>query len=217
MPDLDATTTLDRLATHGSYFTVGAGPVPTGTWQPTATLREPAARDDLVASTAELMGVTETRVAASTVFFGYAARLWSVAVGSVAVAGRCVSLGDEELLWCNESGSIRLHIRQPRFGGPAESEVLDGQLVPLIDAWCDIVAPGLLWGNVASALRGAGGVLGASADAVTAALLRDARLSAALDPVSGRRRSCCLFYRTPSGGVCGDCPFPTAPLVEQDT
>jgi len=124
-----------------------------------------------------------------------------------------VSLGDQELLWCNESGSFRLHIRQPRFGGPAELEVLDGQLAPLIDAWRDIVAPGLLWGNAASALRGTGEVLDAEADAITAPLFCDPRLGAALDPESGRRRSCCLFYRTPSGGVCGDCPFPASPLA----
>ncbi|MGW0018163.1 (2Fe-2S)-binding protein [Rhodococcus sp. NPDC003382] len=213
MPDLDATTTLDRLTAYGAYFTVGTGPVPTGTWQPTATLRDPAVRDDLVASTAERMGVTETRVAASTVFFGYAARLWSVAVGSVLVAGRCVSLDAEGLLWRSDSGALNLHIRQPCFGGSAVAEVLDGQLAPLIDAWRDIVAPGLLWGNAASALRGTGEVLDAEADAITAPLFCDPRLGAALDPESGRRRSCCLFYRTPSGGVCGDCPFPASPLA----
>ena len=151
--------------------------------------------------------------AASTVFFGYAARLWSVAVGSVLVAGRCVSLDAEGLLWRSDSGALNLHIRQPCFGGSAVAEVLDGQLAPLIDAWRDIVAPGLLWGNAASALRGTGEVLDAEADAITAPLFCDPRLGAALDPESGRRRSCCLFYRTPSGGVCGDCPFPASPLA----
>ncbi|MEZ5152244.1 (2Fe-2S)-binding protein [Rhodococcus zopfii] len=215
MPDLDATTTLDRLTTYGPYFTVGTGSVPDGNWQPTATLRERAVRDDLVAATAERMGVAEARVAASTLFFGYAARLWSVAVGSIVVAGRCVNLDIEELLWRSESGALHLHLEHPRFGGPADAEVLDGQLAPLIAAWRDTVAPGLLWGNTASALCGAGEVLGPDADVVVAALFRDVRLSDTLDPASGRRRSCCLFYRTGSGGVCGDCPFPAAPLVQK--
>ncbi|MGW0334914.1 (2Fe-2S)-binding protein, partial [Streptomyces sp. NPDC003011] len=26
-----------------------------------------------------------------------------------------------------------------------------------------------------------------------------------------RRRSCCLYYRVPGGGVCGDCCFPRDP------
>lgn len=144
--------------------------MPDRPWQTTAALRERAVRDDLVAATAVWMGVAETRVAAPTLFFGYAARLWSVAVGSVVVAGCCVSLDIEELLWSSESGALSLHLEHPRFGGPADAEVLDGQLAPLI---------------------------------------------AALDPASGRRRSCCLFYRTGSGGVCDDCPFPTAPLVKE--
>lgn len=211
MPRPDAPTTLGRLAAHGSYFTVGTGPVPPGTWQPTATLRERAIRNGLAAATADRMGVTEARVAASTVFFGYAARLWSIAVGSTVVAGRCVSLGAEELLWRSESGTLHLHIERPRFGNPAATEVLEGQLAPLIEAWSDTVAPGLSWGNAASALRGTGSVLGPAADTVVAALFRDERLSSALDPATGRRRSCCLFYRTSSGGVCGDCPFPSAP------
>ena len=58
-----------------------------------------------------------------------------VAVGSVLVAGRCVSLDAEGLLWRSDSGALNLHIRQPCFGGSAVAEVLDGQLAPLIDAY----------------------------------------------------------------------------------
>nr|WP_240954859.1 (2Fe-2S)-binding protein [Rhodococcus sp. 105337] len=43
------------------------------------------------------------------------------------------------------------------------------------------------------------------------ALLDDPRLIGSIDRATGRRRSCCLFYRTANGGVCGDCPFPTPP------
>jgi hypothetical protein len=31
-----------------------------------------------------------------------------------------------------------------------------------------------------------------------------------------RRRSCCLFYRVPGGGLCGDCPLPAHPSRDSD-
>ena len=35
----------------------------------------------------------------------------------------------------------------------------------------------------------------------------------AADGVLPRRRSCCLYYRTPVGGMCGDCPLTSRPRV----
>ncbi|WP_199808608.1 (2Fe-2S)-binding protein, partial [Streptomyces sp. NRRL S-146] len=32
-----------------------------------------------------------------------------------------------------------------------------------------------------------------------------------LDGTAFRRRSCCLYYRVPGGGVCGDCCFTRPP------
>jgi ferric iron reductase protein FhuF len=87
------------------------------------------------------------------------------------------------------------------------------------------VAPGLLWGNAASALAGTLRVLyawclgegarpGAAARAVALVgelmadpLLRDAGGLRAGGPGAPAytRRSCCLYYRVPGGGLCGDC------------
>lgn len=206
----DATAALARIAAFGPYFAVGTGPRPGDRWQPTSALRDPAVRDGLVTGLGERMGTTEARVAASTLFFGYAARLWSIALGTTTTAGRCVRLAPADLLWCDDGG-VRLHLERPAFGGTVTAEVLDHQVAPLVDAWRDVVAPGLLWGNTASALIGAGRVLGAATTPLVTTLLRDRRLRTAIDPVTGRRRSCCLFYRTPRGGVCGDCSFPSAP------
>jgi len=77
-------------------------------------------------------------------------------------------------------------------------------------------ASGLLWGNAASALVGAVRQLGphgagARARALAAELLAHPLLEGALDPRTLRRRSCCLYYRLPGGGVCGDCCFTRAP------
>ncbi|MBM7459579.1 (2Fe-2S)-binding protein [Rhodococcus coprophilus] len=207
----DAAGVLERIASLSPFFAVGTGPVPDGRWQPTTTLRDPLTRDALIAATAERMGITEARVAASTLHLGYAARLWSVAVGSVAVSGRCIGLEPERLLWKTEGGTLLLHLPDPQFGASPSAEVLDGQIEPLITAWGSVLAPGAMWGNTASALTGVVQVVGDPAIPHVEALLAEPRLRAALDPSTRRRRSCCLFYRTPGGGVCGDCPFPSPP------
>ncbi|MEE2032951.1 (2Fe-2S)-binding protein [Rhodococcus chondri] len=207
----DAIALLARIATLTPYFAVSTGPVSGEDWQPTSTLRDTDVRNTLVSAVAERMGTTEMRVAASTVFFGYAARLWSVAIGSVAVSGRCIRLDPGELLWRGDGSITHLHIERPRFGESAAVEVLDRQVGPLIAAWGDVVAPGLMWGNTASALAGAGRMIGDAASPLVDALLDEPRLRESLDRSTGRRRSCCLFYRTPSGGMCGDCVFPSRP------
>jgi hypothetical protein len=83
------------------------------------------------------------------------------------------------------------------------------------------LSPLVLRGNIASALAGAAGMLARSFPerAETAAQLTARML--ALEPLRGTgelvqpdasqprrflvRRSCCLFYRVPGGGTCGDC------------
>jgi hypothetical protein len=83
------------------------------------------------------------------------------------------------------------------------------------------LSPLVLRGNIASALAGAAGMLGRSFPdrAETAAQLTARML--ALEPLRGTgklvqpdisqprrfliRRSCCLYYRVPGGGTCGDC------------
>lgn len=203
----EAVDVLERIGPFSPYFRVSTGPVGGG-WRSTADLCDREIRDGLVADLASRMDTQEPRVAASTLFFGYAARLWSVAIGAVAVSGRCVSL--ERLLWRHDGG-LHLHIVDPEFGTDPAGEVLDGQIEPLIEAWRDVVAPGLMWGNTASSLIGAGRVVGDDATPHIDALFTDPRLVRTYDPSTGRRRSCCLYYRTPTGGVCGDCLFPTPP------
>lgn len=101
--------------------------------------------------------------------------------------------------------------------------VLTGHLEPLADATragCPL-APGLLWGNAGSALAGSLGVLrdwcrthhrpeaAARALAVTRLLFRTPPLRDTGHFHPGTpffvRRSCCLYYRVPGGGYCGDC------------
>lgn len=93
------------------------------------------------------------------------------------------------------------------------------------------IAEPLLWGNAASALVGAVEVLAwQEKDAQDPTVARAARgvLTLLLDTgvlrQTGRltigrrgrlfftRRSCCLYYRAPGGGLCGDCPLRTAKM-----
>ena len=83
------------------------------------------------------------------------------------------------------------------------------------------LSPLVLRGNIASALAGAAGMLaGSFPDRAETAGQLTARILA-LEPLRGTgelvqpdasqprrflvRRSCCLYYRVPGGGICGDC------------
>lgn len=101
--------------------------------------------------------------------------------------------------------------------------VLRDHLVPLHHAIsaATTISPKVLWGNAASALAGTLRVLhdwcrstghGEAAEravALTASLLDTTPLRdcGTLDPTvpAYSRRSCCLYYRVPGGGLCGDC------------
>lgn len=207
---------IDRLSSHGPYFTLGTGPTERDDWRPASVLLEPGGLDDVVDQTGRRLGVHEERVAASTFFFGYTARLWSLGLGS-ALDGACLRLDPASLLWRSDQGTIHLHCVEPAFGGTLSHEVLHAHLVPLVEALSLRVAPGLLWGNAASALRGAARVLRADDTPQVTHLMRDPLLRGRLDHDTGRRRSCCLFYRTPTGGLCGDCVLPDIPYFVKET
>ncbi|TCK21018.1 (2Fe-2S)-binding protein [Pseudonocardia endophytica] len=103
--------------------------------------------------------------------------------------------------------------------------LVDGLVAPLVDAVRSLVpvSAHVLWGNVASSLSGAGRVLDPARPGARPALL--GVLAGLMDraPLAGtgrllrleedrpdtewgfRRRSCCLYYRVPGGGLCGDC------------
>lgn len=87
------------------------------------------------------------------------------------------------------------------------------------------IAPALLRGNAASALAGAGRQLldwarrarepraAERTVALTAALLHHPGTRSEWTEDTGvfRRRSCCLYYRVPGGGLCGDCVLDKPP------
>jgi iron complex transport system ATP-binding protein len=129
------------------------------------------------------------------------------------------------------AGPVPLRIASPGGwtvdqDGAAEvlhAAVVERLLRPVVDAVGQVarLAPPLLWGNVASALGGAVDALGrARPDRADVTRTLAGRLLGRPplagtgefvrpDPTRPRwffvRRTCCLYYRIPGGGLCGDC------------
>ncbi|QKW34675.1 (2Fe-2S)-binding protein [Actinomadura sp. NAK00032] len=203
---------LREVGRLGPYFELLVDDVGGGAWRPFSgdveRLRE-LTRDHAVR-----LGTGERRVAASLLFQGLAARLWSPVVASSA-AGIVPDL--RELRWSWAPGeAITLGVpeacgwRVEEVGEAAsviQAVVVDGLLRPLQAAMSEFVrlADGLVWGNAASALAGTLRVPGSPVRvALVRELLGREPLAGALDD-RFVRRSCCLYYRVPGGGMCGDC------------
>ncbi|MFE2456756.1 (2Fe-2S)-binding protein [Streptomyces sp. NPDC059402] len=207
-------------------------------------VRVPVEADPLdfrVRKVAVALGTEETRVAASVAHQGLAARLWSVTLACAALYGAVPGLDPRLLCWDPDAGApedLWLAEVRPLPGDPATvaDVVLTAHLAPLTAAVHTRygVATGLLWGNVASALAGAGRELdrwarrhgrtdtatrarSLTADLFAHPLLTGTGALAAAPELSFRRRSCCLYYRVPGAGVCGDCCFSRPPGVPRSS
>ncbi|MFE3138786.1 (2Fe-2S)-binding protein [Streptomyces scopuliridis] len=224
---------LARVAAVGGFFalrtgTPAAGHVPLARVYAgdTAPL---TARVDKVAAR---LRAPERRIGASVAQLGLAARLWSIALGGAVLADAVPDLDPRGLHWDPEltSPDDLLLTGQRALPGTAEAVravVQYGHLVPLAEALRrdGRISPRLLWGNAGSALAGAvreltvwGEANGrpevterAGALAVELFAHPDLRTTGAAVAGSFRRRSCCLYYRCPSGGLCGDCVFDRPP------
>ncbi|MBT2493730.1 (2Fe-2S)-binding protein [Streptomyces sp. ISL-96] len=179
------------------------------------------------------LGAPERRVAASIAHLGLVARLWSLALGPAALYGEFPDLPPDDLRWNADLTSPHdLWLAAPPSPLPATADrirevVQYGHLLPLADAFRQDgrISRPLLWGNAGSALAGAARELhawarkngrpevGERALELAAELFRhpDLRATGTLDGAAFRRRSCCLYYRCPSGGLCGDCVFDHSP------
>jgi ferric iron reductase protein FhuF len=174
----------------------------------------------------------ELRVAASIAQMGLVARLVSPALGAAVLAGIVPSLQLETLRWRNVvGGPVPVAMTQASGAAGADIEtlaehfdelVLRGAIAPVVAATRASVSVSetVLWGNVASAVGGAAtmitrarpGVAKRTYDLVAALLDRDTLRGTAdlgagnpLQTTRFRRNSCCLYYRIPAAGICGDC------------
>ncbi|MEE1927038.1 (2Fe-2S)-binding protein [Streptomyces sp. TRM 70351] len=226
-----------RAAAVGGFFALRTGGGPPGGAAPLARLYagDTAPLAARTAAVGARLGTGEARVAASVAFLGLASRLWSVALAPAVLDGELPDLAPELLHWDpgpSAPGELWLApgTRRPlpaQAADALDALVLDAHLVPLVRATRTVarVSERLLWGNAASALAGAadqlarwclrhGDAAGAARTRAAAATVLAApllRTGGTLTPGGYRRRTCCLYYRVPAGGLCGDCCFTSPP------
>ncbi|GAA4554105.1 (2Fe-2S)-binding protein [Pseudonocardia xishanensis] len=206
----------------GPFFAVSTDPAEEvdPTWRPLRELAGSAALAERVAHVRRVLGgpAVEERVAASIALQGLAARLVSAPIAAVVRHGVLPAFGPDTLFWrVAVTGPWPLWTDTAARRDPAELPALVAEEIaaPLVEAVSEQVSARLLWGNVASSVAGAKRMLGGAratevVDAVLAhPLLADAGERRAPEPPDRdwtfRRRSCCLYYRLPDGGKCGDC------------
>lgn len=225
---------LAQSASVGGFFALRTDPVRSGSHRPLAELYAGGAAPLTVRvdKVADRLGAPERRVAASIAHLGLAARLWSIALGPAALFGRIPALAPETLHWDPLHTSpddlwLADHEELPGTAERIREQVQYGHLVPLAEAVRrdGNISAQLLWGNAGSALAGAVRELvtwsraqnrpdvAQRARALAAELFDhpDLRSTGAPHGPAFRRRSCCLYWRCPGGGLCGDCVFDRAP------
>ncbi|MGE7436024.1 (2Fe-2S)-binding protein [Kitasatospora sp. NPDC001175] len=235
MPEEPSATEVFREVTAvGPYFAVEAavGPGrPTG-FRPLGELYDGGPEGFLaerIATVSARLGTAESRVAASISQLGLAARLWSVTLGAAVLTGTVPDLAPDRAYWHHPPhGMLELRLPAPvrtaDLAGALRDGVVTGALAPLATAVRAAtptpVSERLLRGNAASALVGAVRQLaahrpdaGRTAWSLAGELLGHAPLAGTgtLHQTSFRRSTCCLYYRLPNGGLCGDCVFRTPP------
>ncbi|GIF25512.1 hypothetical protein BJ973_003789 [Actinoplanes tereljensis] len=229
MSGVDAGTALARAAQLGPYF-AWEQVDDLSDWHRWSDLAEPAVLAERVAAArtalATMGGLAEQavpeRVVASVAFLGYAARVLSPLLGAAALTGHLPVAGRTTLWWRPvPAGPLPLAYGVMSATVPASPEALRGIAVeailePVLTT-CRTrfrLSPQVLWGNVTSALAGATAMIsrvdpaaGDRAGTLLAGML-------ALPPLAGTgtlrgraltRNNCCLYYRIPGGGTCGDC------------
>lgn len=218
----------------GGFFALRTAPVPDGGHLPLARLYagEGAPLASRIDTVAARLGTTERRVAASVAHLGLTARLWSTALGPAVLSGGFPGLRAENLHWDPRLSApddlwLDRGTALPASAARIRDVVQYGHLAPLGEAIRrDTPVPArLLWGNAGSALAGAvrqlitwAGTHGRPDVAVRARALAaelfdhpDLRGTGAPHGPAFRRGTCCLYYRVPAGGLCGDCVFDEAP------
>ncbi|WP_041180885.1 (2Fe-2S)-binding protein [Mycobacterium canetti] len=214
---------LSEVCSYGGFFALTVGGDPAG-WHPVDRSYATGCAD-LVEATVRRYHTTQLRIGASLVHLGHAARLWSPVLACALGHG---VLPDLTNLQRADDGA-QLRLPEP-VGAPLNDTpyadllyrlyrlVVQQHLEPLAAGLRVKLAPGLLSGNIASALVGASNALAAVQPDLRARLVRitgDLLNTASLagsgvltgPDLTFRRRSCCLFYRVPAGGKCGDCPL----------
>jgi hypothetical protein len=231
-----SSSTADALAdvdTLGGFFALSTGPAEgvDPSWRPLDELTGDVL-DARIDAIAEQLGGIQRRIAGSLLALSVSARMTALVLGSAALHGVVPRLHDR-LRWRPWSGGpAPLWLPEPE---PLENddlattaaEEIDRSLRPTLESIGSLAAVSdqVLWGNVASSVGGALRVLlterpqaGPGAGEFATAVVGKPPLAglgefvpAPEHPTGIRfeRRTCCLFYRVPGGGTCGDCVLVT--------
>jgi ferric iron reductase protein FhuF len=231
---VDLTGEMDDVAALGGFFGLATGPTEGAdpSWRPFHTFTGDVL-DQRVDQVAGQLGGAPRRIAASLLSLSVSARVTALVLGAGTLHGVVPRLHDR-LRWRPWSGGpMPLWIERPEPAGrPADDPAaladlaareLDATLHPLLDAIGAqaSVSSQVVLGNVASSLGGALRILltqrpdsSSGALALAVGILGQpplAGLGEIVDEpshptgVGFARRTCCLFYRVPGGGTCGDC------------
>ncbi len=224
---LDLHEVIADVSEVSGYFHLYTGPGD-ASWLPLSELfTDRAVLADRLSRTIELLEIGEPRVAASLIQMGFASRLWSPFVGAAVLHGRVLEWSVDTLQWQSiPTGPLPLRLPFPKIRSDSDpaavihrdvTALLESLAVPLQSLVK--IPTRLLWDNAASALAGTTRVLALerpehAADAIALArdILARPPFEAAdrlTEPVPGRpsftRAACCLYYRIPGSGKCGDC------------
>jgi hypothetical protein len=190
--------------------------------------------DAVARAVADRAGIEVDRVdrrsAASLTHLGLTARLVCPPLGAALLGGMLLDLDASRLWWRDVLGPVPLALPEPtgRPIGSADvataaaalaSDLSDGPVAALVEAVAAVgVSRKILWGNVASAVAGARAGLVAAAPEHAPRIRATVEGLLAMGAFAGagafsgpaaarrfRRNSCCLYYRVPGGGYCGDC------------
>lgn len=195
------------LEEFGPFFAISlhAAPPPTP-WRPLSELGPKSA--DRVAEVQVSLG-TDLRVAASIAQLGLVARLVAPVLAAAARHGVLLDLTGG--YWQPPlTSTFALSLPDGRASVAADALAACVQAGPVAELTAAIgrlatVPPRVLAGNIASAVNGAALQLGPAAYPAAAALLAGIPSEDAYPGPGFRRRSCCLRYRVPRAGLCGDC------------
>ncbi|SDY73321.1 Ferric iron reductase protein FhuF, involved in iron transport [Modestobacter sp. DSM 44400] len=180
-----------------------------------------------VTMTLSVVAVPEERVVASLVHLGLVARLLAPALGAALAGGVLPVVAPDgvhvRLAGANPLPMALTDVTGVEVDSPAAvaDQLARHWLTPLVAPWTTLVAATarvsgrVLAGNVTSAVAGALAVAVARRPDLTdrsVAVLDALLVTGPLAGTGGRRpggsfvrRSCCLFYRLPGAGTCGDC------------
>jgi hypothetical protein len=220
---MDVRALLADVAGLGPFFTLGTGP---GEYR----LADAMPVRERIAHVGTALGCDE-RVAASLAFQGFAAQVVSAPYAAAVLHGAVPELRATSMWWSRaaDGGWMLRTGATALVGVDALPALLDGLLEPLVGAVRAHVpvAGRLLWGNAASTVAAAKRLLAGQRPGVAGRAAEVAEAVLAHGPFAGtgellpprapdlvwtfRRRSCCLYYRVPGGGLCDDCVLTTGP------